>query len=119
MSEWQPMTDFPRIVTGIGSVHLRHGTTASCRRLRAIGRHTVHEACRRVREQGARPISLVDDLTATRLTAKLCEQIAIGITQACLAEKVSCVGGEMAQMGDSYRPGYLGLIVFCIGEVER
>jgi phosphoribosylaminoimidazole (AIR) synthetase len=70
----------------------------------------VSEACRRAREQGAEPISAVDDLSMHKIGPW------INTFSACLArsakrEGISIVGGEMAQMPDSYAENYIGIWV--------
>ena len=102
------------IVTGTASAHIRQVRNASTRRIRIMTQTAISEACRKVREQGARPLSAVDDLTMHRVGPW------IGIFARCLArsarrEKVSIAGGEMAQMPNTYKSGYVGIVVTVVG----
>lgn len=71
-------------------------------------------ACDKVRVQGAKPLSAVDDLTAHAFGPWV-ETFAECLAQAAKREGISIVGGEMAQMPDSYEPGYVGLVVSVVG----
>lgn len=104
----------PEIITTMGSAHVRYIERASTRRIRKMTQDAITEACRKARAQGFRPISAVDDLSMNSAGPW------IGTFAKCLArsanrEGISIVGGEMAQMSDTYAPGYAGIVVTVVG----
>jgi phosphoribosylaminoimidazole (AIR) synthetase len=58
----------------------------------------------------AQPISAVDDLTI-HSTGPWIDSFGKCLARSAKREGISVVGGEMAQMPDSYAPGYAGIFV--------
>jgi phosphoribosylaminoimidazole (AIR) synthetase len=67
-----------------------------------------------MRAQGLQPISAVDDLTM-HSTGNWIDDFSRGIASAAKREGISIVGGEMAQMPDTYAPNYVGVIAYVVG----
>ena len=105
------------IVVAIGARHLRSVDRASPRRVRKFGAGAVREACAKLRAKGARPITLVDDLSMHSVGPWI-DDFAYGLAAAAKREGVSIVGGEMAQMRDTYRPGGVSVVVYVAGISE-
>jgi phosphoribosylaminoimidazole (AIR) synthetase len=74
----------------------------------------VHLACAKMRAQGAKPLTLVDDLSMNS-PGKWIDAFAQGLTSAAKYEGISVVGGEMAQMADTYPYGRVAVVVFVVG----
>lgn len=89
------------------------GHTIDSGMVRQMAYDTLREACRKARDQGAIPISAVDDLSMTSIGPWV-DDFALGLTEAALIENVSISGGEMAQMPDTYVLGYVGVVVFVV-----
>lgn len=70
----------------------------------------ISGACRKAREQGARPISAVDDLSVHAIGPWI-DTFAKCLARSAKSEGISIVGGEMAQMPDSYATHYAGVWV--------
>lgn len=107
------MTDaghHPTIILTMGSAHIRRIDRASNRRIRKMASVAVAKACSQARAQGARPITAVDDLTVQSLGPWI-DAFAAGLCAAAIREGISISGGEMAQMPDSYAPGYVSVVV--------
>ncbi len=100
----------PEIVLTMGSAHVLRIDLASNRSIRRMVNAAVTAACDRARAQGARPISAVDDLTIHTVGPWI-DAFAKYLAGAAQREGISIVGGEMAQMPDSYAPGYAGVVV--------
>lgn len=102
--------DIPEIVITMATSHINHVERASTRRLRKMCQDAITEACQKARDQGAIPITMVDDLSAHSF-GPWTNAFAKGLARSARREKVSVTGGEMAQMPDTYAPGYAGVVV--------
>lgn len=102
------------VVITIGASHVRHIDRLNRRQVRKLGSSAVYKACRKMRALGVRPLSMVDDLSMHSVGPWV-DQFAQGLTSAALREGISIVGGEMAQMGGTYRPGSVGVVVYVVG----
>ena len=98
------------MVITMAARHIRHIERAGTRRIRKMTQEAVSEACEKGRQQGARPISAVDDLTMA-MVGPWVGTFAKCLARSALREGISIVGGEMAQMPDIYKPGYVGVVV--------
>lgn len=109
-----------KIVTTIAAAHIRHINRASTRRIRQMIQSAITKACDKARAQGAFPISAVDDLTMHTIGPWV-TTFAKCLVKSARREGISIIGGEMAQMPDSYPPGYVGVVisVVAIGEGKQ
>jgi phosphoribosylaminoimidazole (AIR) synthetase len=98
----------------IGEAHIRNINHASPKRIRKMAATAVHKACVKMRSQGARPITLVDDLSM-HSPGKWIDAFAQGLTSAAKYEGISIIGGEMAQMADTYLPNSVSVVVYVTG----
>jgi phosphoribosylaminoimidazole (AIR) synthetase len=104
------MAEIPDIVLTMGAAHILRIDLASSRSIRRMVNTAMTAACDKARAQGAKPISAVDDLT-THSLGPWVDTFAKHLAGAAQQEGISIVGGEMAQMSDSYAPGYAGVMV--------
>ncbi len=74
----------------------------------------VYKACAKMKKQGVKPLCAVDDLSMHAVGPWI-GNFAHGLTGAAKREGISIVGGEMAQMPDTYKRGYVGIIVYVTG----
>jgi len=102
------------IETAIGSSHVKHIDRLNRRQVRKLGSSAVYRACRKLRAKGVTPLTAVDDLSVHALGPWV-DDFAYGLTSAALREGISISGGEMAQMGSSYYPGAVGVVVYVTG----
>lgn len=98
----------------IGHSHIRRIDRVSPRRVRKMAATAVRKACVEMRSRGLRPLSAVDDLTVHSI-GNWIDDFAHGLTAAAKREGISVIGGEMAQMPDTYALGYVGVIVYVVG----
>lgn len=68
---------------------------------------------------GAKPLTLLDYIATDRLKPEYIEEIIIGMTKACLENDISLVGGETAEMPDTYLKGEHDLVGIITGVVEK
>jgi phosphoribosylformylglycinamidine cyclo-ligase len=69
--------------------------------------------------QGARPLFFLDYIALHRMDPDVVEALVSGMARACRETGCALVGGELAEMGDHYRPGEYDLAGFIVGAVER
>ena len=68
---------------------------------------------------GARPLTFLDYIANDKLMPDTIEEIVAGMVQACRDTGVSLVGGETAEMPDTYLPGEHDLVGVITGVVEK
>ncbi len=73
----------------------------------------MQRACDEARGKGFLPISAVDDLTIHSIGPWI-DTFAKCLSRLAQLQKISIIGGEMAQMKDSYYPGYVGFVIFIV-----
>ncbi len=69
--------------------------------------------------QNVRPIGFLDYVAAEHLDADVVTRLVQGIADACRADRVTLIGGESAQLPDTYRQGAYDLAGTVIGVAER
>lgn len=102
------------VAIGLGVAHIRQIKNAGTRRVRKMVQSAVSDACQQLRNDGYRPISMVDDLTMHSL-GRWIDTFGKCLTRSAKREGISVTGGEMAQMPDTYRRGYVGVAVSVVG----
>jgi len=68
---------------------------------------------------GARPLTFLDYIANDKLKPKIIEEIVSGMIKACKETGVSLVGGETAEMPDTYLSGEHDLVGIVTGIVEK
>jgi len=68
---------------------------------------------------GARPLTFLDYIANDKLNPATIEEIVSGMVKACRETGVSLVGGETAEMPDTYIPGEHDLVGVITGVVEK
>jgi phosphoribosylformylglycinamidine cyclo-ligase len=68
---------------------------------------------------GARPLTFLDYIANDKLNPETIEEIVSGMVRACKSTGVSLVGGETAEMPDTYLPGEHDLVGIITGIVEK
>ena len=68
---------------------------------------------------GARPLTFLDYIANDKLKPEIVEEIIKGMVTACRETGVSLVGGETAEMPDTYLPGEHDLVGIVTGVVEK
>ncbi|MDF2940258.1 MAG: purM [Gammaproteobacteria bacterium] len=67
---------------------------------------------------GARTLTLLDYIANDKLNPDIIEELVAGMCKACLEHNVSLVGGETAEMPDTYLPGEHDLVGIVTGLVD-
>ena len=69
--------------------------------------------------QNVRPLAFLDYVAAAHLEREVVTRLVRGIAEACRAEGVALIGGESAQLPDTYRSGAYDLAGTVIGVAEQ
>jgi len=84
-----------------------------------IGIDLLSAAANDILVMGARPLTFLDYIANDKLNPKTIEEIVSGMVKACKNTGVSLVGGETAEMPDTYLPGEHDLVGVITGVVEK
>jgi len=84
-----------------------------------IGIDLLSASCNDILVTGAKPLTLLDYIATDHLQPKMIEEIVKGIVKACQENEVSLVGGETAEMPNTYLPGENDLVGIVTGVVEK
>ena len=84
-----------------------------------IGIDLLSAAANDILVMGARPLTFLDYIANDKLNPKTIEEIVSGMVKACRETGVSLVGGETAEMPDTYLPGEHDLVGVITGVVEK
>ena len=68
---------------------------------------------------GAKPITFLDYIANDKLNPKIIEQIVTGMAKACKETGVCLVGGETAEMPDTYSKGKFDIAGFAVGITDK
>jgi len=84
-----------------------------------IGIDLLSAAANDILVMGARPLTFLDYIANDKLNPEIIEEIVTGMVKACRETGVSLVGGETAEMPDTYLPGEHDLVGIITGVVEK
>ncbi len=84
-----------------------------------IGIDLLSAAANDILVMGARPLTFLDYIANDKLNPETIEEIVSGMVKACRETGVSLVGGETAEMPDTYLPGEHDLVGIITGVVEK
>ena len=84
-----------------------------------IGIDLLSAAANDILVMGAQPLTFLDYIANDKLNPETVEEIVSGMVRACKNTGVSLVGGETAEMPDTYLPGEHDLVGIITGVVEK
>jgi len=111
--------DHPVMVQSIDGVGTKTIIARKMNKFDTIGIDLLSAAANDILVMGAKPLTFLDYIANDKLKPKIVEQIVSGMVKACRDTGVSLVGGETAEMPDTYLPGEHDLVGIITGIVEK
>ena len=68
---------------------------------------------------GATPLFFLDYLATSKLQSKYHSEIIKGVSEGCVKAKCALIGGETAEMPDTYEKGKFDIAGFAVGVTDR
>ena len=111
--------DNPVMVQSIDGVGTKTIIARKLGKFDTIGIDLLSAAANDILVMGARPLTFLDYIANDKLNPETIEEIVSGMVKACKSTGVSLVGGETAEMPDTYLPGEHDLVGIITGVVEK
>ena len=109
----------PVMVQSIDGVGTKTIIARKMEKFDTIGIDLLSAAANDILVMGARPLTFLDYIANDKLNPGIVEEIVSGMVKACKETGVSLVGGETAEMPDTYLPGEHDLVGIITGVVEK
>ena len=109
----------PVLVQSIDGVGTKAIIARKLGKFNTIGIDLLSACANDILVMGARPLTFLDYIANDKLMPDTIEEIVTGMVQACRDTGVSLVGGETAEMPDTYLPGEHDLVGVITGVVEK
>lgn len=109
----------PVMVQGIDGVGTKMIIARKMKKFDTIGVDLVSACTNDIITAGARPMTFLDYIASDRLDPGIIEEIVIGIARGCRNSNIALVGGETAEMPDTYLKDEHDLVGIVTGFVER
>ena len=109
----------PVMVQSIDGVGTKTIIARKLKKFDTVGIDLLSACANDILVMGARPLTFLDYIANDKLKPDIIEQIVSGMVKACQNTGVSLVGGETAEMPDTYLPGEHDLVGVITGVVER
>jgi len=111
--------DNPVMVQSIDGVGTKTIIARKLKKFDTIGMDLLSACANDILVMGARPLTFLDYIANDKLKPHIIEEIVSGMVKACKETGVSLVGGETAEMPDTYLPGEHDLVGVITGVVEK
>ena len=109
----------PVLVQSIDGVGTKAIIARKLRKFNTIGVDLLSACANDILVMGARPLTFLDYIANDKLRPDIIEEMVNGMVDACLDTGVSLVGGETAEMPDTYLSGEHDLVGVITGVVEK
>ena len=109
----------PVMVQSIDGVGTKTIIARKMRKFDSIGIDLLSACSNDILVMGARPLTFLDYIANDKLKPDIIEEIVSGMIKACKETGVSLVGGEIAEMPDTYLPGEHDLVGIITGVMEK
>ena len=109
----------PIMVQSIDGVGTKTIIARKMKKYDTIGIDLLSAAANDILVMGARPLTFLDYIANDKLDPNIVDQIVSGMVLACKETGVSLVGGETAEMPDTYLPGEHDLVGVITGVVDK
>jgi len=109
----------PVLVASMDGVGTKLQIASRLRRFAGVGMDLVHHSVNDILVQGARPLFFMDYVGGGRLRSDAVLEMVDGMARACRAHDCALLGGETAEMPDTYAAGDYDLVGCIVGVAER
>lgn len=109
----------PVLVQSIDGVGTKTIIARMMKKYDTIGMDLVSATTNDIVVMGAKPYTLLDYIANDRLDPDIIESIVAGMSQACCDNDIALIGGETAEMPDTYLPGEHDIVGVVTGIVEK
>ena len=111
--------DHPVLVQSIDGVGTKTQVAQMVNNYQHLGTDLLSATSNDILVLGAKTLTLLDYIANDALNPVIVDQIVTGLCDACIREKVSLVGGETAEMPDTYKAGEHDVVGVVTGVVEK
>ena len=111
--------DHPVMVQSIDGVGTKAIIARKLNKFDTVGVDLLSACANDILVMGAKPLTFLDYIANDKLRPKVVEEIVSGMVKACKETGVSLVGGETAEMPDTYLPGEHDLVGIITGVVDK
>ena len=109
----------PVLVQSIDGVGTKTIIARKMKKFNSIGIDLLSACANDILVMGAKPLTFLDYIANDRLDPMIVNEIVEGMTKACKETGVSLVGGETAEMPDTYLPGEHDLVGVITGIADK
>lgn len=109
----------PVLVQSIDGVGTKTIIARKMKKFNTIGIDLLSAAANDILVMGAKPLTFLDYIANDKLKPEIIKEIVSGMVKACRETGVSLVGGETAEMPNTYLPGEHDLVGVITGIVEK
>ena len=111
--------DDPIMVQSIDGVGTKSIIARKMKKFNTVGIDLVSACANDILVMGARPVTFLDYIANDSLNPEIVAEIVEGMVKSCKETGVSLVGGETAEMPDTYLPGEHDLVGVVTGIVDK
>ncbi|CAF0704504.1 phosphoribosylformylglycinamidine cyclo-ligase [Candidatus Methylacidithermus pantelleriae] len=109
----------PVLVASTDGVGTKLALATALQKYRGVGQDLVHHCINDIAVVGAKPLFFLDYLGVARLEPRMFQELLGGILTACRRWNCTLLGGETAQLSDTFQPGHFELVGTIVGVVEE
>src|SRR5690242_8917285 len=109
----------PVLVSSTDSAGTKLKIAFATGRHRSVAADLVNHCVNDIAVQGARPLFFLDYFACGKLETEVVEEVVTGLSDACLANACSLIGGETAELPGFYADGEYDVAGFIVGVVDR
>ncbi len=109
----------PQLVASTDGVGTKIEIANELNNFKTIGIDLVAMCVNDLIVQGAKPLIFLDYISINKIDLKKLKQIIIGINKGCRISNCELVGGETAEMPDTYAKGKFDIAGFSVGVVDK
>ncbi len=109
----------PILVQSIDGVGTKTIIARKMKKYDTIGIDLVSACCNDITVMGAQPLTFLDYIANDKLNPLVIKEIVDGMAIACRDNNIALVGGETAEMPDTYLPGEHDLVGVITGIVDK